>query len=328
MSLAVHAAPQRFSSRRMAPPANGGCAGAGVALIGVRFGLGAGQAGTERAPEALRAMGITQRLTEKGLHCADAGDVLWRPERAGAPAPGRHGRQVAAMIAGVKQGCVNAFGQGRLPLVMGGDHSIAMGSVAAAQEAALAAGKRVKLLWLDAHADFNVPDTSPTGNLHGMALAHAHGAPELLALGSQPSVPVAAEDMLVFGARDIDAGEGLRLDRHGVRTLPSSQLGALREWLSRIDPDRHHLHVSFDVDVFDPAVAPGVGTPVAGGISLATGHEVMRAVHATHALASLDLVEINPALDPSGRTAEAGICMMLEALGGNDARQAQSFMAA
>jgi arginase len=212
--------------------------------------------------------------------------------------------------------------------VTGGDHSIAMGSVAAAQEAALAAGKRLKLLWIDAHADFNVPATSPTGNLHGMALAHAHGAPEMGQLGSQSSVPVAAEDMLVFGARDIDAGEKLRLDRHGVRTLPPSELQALRDWLLRIDPVSHHLHVSFDVDVFDPMVAPGVGTPVPGGLGLAAGREVMRTVHATRALRSLDLVEINPALDPSGRTAEVGIDMMLESLGENDVIQAQSSMAA
>jgi arginase len=232
------------------------------------------------------------------------------------------------MIAGVKQSCVAAFGADRIPLVMGGDHSIAMGSVAAAQEAALVAGKRLKLLWIDAHADFNVPDTSPSGNLHGMSLAHTHGAPELVALGSQPSVPVSAEDMLVFGARDIDAGERLRLDQHGVRALPPSGLGALREWLSRIDAARHHLHVSFDVDVLDPAVAPGVGTPVPGGLSLATGREVMRWVYGTRSLRSLDLVEINPVLDPSGRTAEAGIGMMLEALGNSVGRQAQAFMAA
>jgi arginase len=288
-----------------------------LTVIGVPFGLGAGRAGTERAPEALRAAGIARRLGQTGMDCADAGDANWAPDPDGTPAPGRHGGPVSAMVASVKRSCAAAFGQGRVPLVMGGDHSIAMGSVAAAQEAALAAGKGLKLLWIDAHADFNVPATSPSGNLHGMALAHAHGAPELRGLGSQPAAPVRARDMLVFGARDIDAGERLRLERHGVRTLAPPAIGALREWLSRIDPARDHLHVSFDVDVFDPLVAPGVGTPVKGGLSLAAGREAMRAVYSTRALGSLDLVEVNPVLDPSGRTAEAGVAMILEALAGS-----------
>jgi arginase len=285
-----------------------------VGLIGVPFGLGAGRAGTEHAPGALRALGLAAGLRLAGRDCLDMGDAIWRPDTGRAPAPGRHGRQVSAMIDAVKQGCAAAFALGRAPLVIGGDHSVAMGSVAAAQEAAIAAGKRLKLLWVDAHADFNVPATSPTGNLHGMALAHANGAAELAGLGSQPCVPVAAQDVLVFGARDIDAGERLRLDRHGVPTLSPSGFGALFGWLSRIDPARHHLHVSLDVDAFDPSVAPGVGTPVTGGLSLADGRKAMRAIHATRALRSLDLVEINPALDPSGRTAMAGIEMMLEAL--------------
>jgi arginase len=320
MSLAVHAAPRRIAFRAPAAPANAASSGAGVALIGVPFGLGAGQAGTEHAPEALRAMGFAQRLMQAGLDCADKGDVLWRNDSSRSTShstvPGRHGGPVSAMIAAVKQNCAAALGQGHIPLVMGGDHSVAMGSVAAAQEAALASGKRLKLLWIDAHADFNVPATSPSGNLHGMALAHAHGAPELDALGSMPAVPVAGEDMLVFGARDIDAGERQRLDRHGVRRLNPSGIDALRAWLMRIDASLHHLHVSFDVDVFDPKVAPGVGTPVPGGLSIAAGQKVMQAVKATGALGSLDLVEINPVLDPSGRTAEAGVAMVLEALAG------------
>jgi arginase len=312
----------------MPPAAKEGSAGIRMALVGVPFGLGAGQAGTERAPEALRAAGIARRLDQAGIDCADRGDAAWKADTGFAPAPGRHGAQVSAMLASVKQACSRAFGDGRVPLVMGGDHSIAMGSVAAAQEAALAAGKRLKLLWIDAHADFNVPATSPSGNLHGMALAHAHGAPELRGLGSQPAAPVPARDMLVFGARDVDAGERVRLDRHGVRTLAPSAIDALHGWLSQIDPAHHHLHVSLDVDVFDPSVTPGVGTPVQGGLSIGAGREAMRAVRATCALGSFDLVEINPVLDPSGRTVEAGVGMVLEALGENDVRQAQSFMAA
>jgi arginase len=303
---------------------------ASLMLIGVPFGAGAGQAGTEHAPAALRAAGLAQALGAAfTLH--DAGDIAPDTRPGTADQPGcRNAAEVASWVRATRTATASALASGHRPLILGGDHSIAMGSVAAARAHASANGKKFALLWIDAHADFNTPLTSPSGNMHGMSLAYLTGAPELAWLDAGAAhLPVSSGDILIFGARSIDEGEQARLSAHHITCLRCDQRAALTAWLADIDPATTHLHVSFDVDVLDPALACGVGTPVPDGLGIAAAHEIMGSIHATGAVRSADLVEVNPALDPSGQTTAHAIALTAALFGAatSQSRNAQSLTA-
>ncbi|HET8871703.1 MAG TPA: arginase [Aquabacterium sp.] len=283
-----------------------------VRLIGVPTDIGASMRGASLGPEALRVAGLPEALARQGLLVEDAGNLAgpvnaWRP-----PVDGyRHLHESVAWNAAVHQAVHQSLVQGHLPLMLGGDHSLAVGSISAVARHCAAQGRRLRVLWLDAHADFNTSTITPSGNLHGMpvAILCGHGPQSLVQMmqGAGGSLSPAAFRLL--GIRSVDPMErafvhasGLEvfdmrhLDEHGMRA-------AVQQALMGLDDD-DHLHVSFDVDFLDPDIAPGVGTPVRGGPTYREAQLCMEMVADSGRLGSLDVVELNPARDVQNRTAE------------------------
>ena len=209
-----------------------------------------------------------------------------------------------------------AIAAGDVPIFLGGDHSIALGTVAAASEK-----DQIGVLWIDAHGDFNTPETSPSGNIHGMPLAAltGTGVPEMVDLG-RPGTKVAAQNVMLIGIRDLDPQERVALRGSGagvytMREIDDRGIGPVaREALSRLS-HLSRVHVSLDMDALDPGEAPGVGTPVSGGLSYREAHLLMEIISETVTVGSIDVVEINPILDHSNRTAELATELLLSALG-------------
>lgn len=278
-------------------------------LIGAPMDLGAGRRGVDMGPSALRLARLGPTLAALGHRVEDLGNVEV-PIAEATAAPGEASARFVDAITDVTRrlaDAVAAVATSTVPVVLGGDHAVSMGSVAGVVRRA--AGRRVGVLWIDAHADLNTPATSPSGNVHGMPLAHllGHGDPRLLdALGG---ARLRAPDVAFVGLRSVDPEERAfvrahdlaawtmsDLDRHGVAAATEAALAAL----AHVD----HLHVSFDADVLDPAVAPGVGTPVPGGLGYREAHLLMELLAASGRVASVDLVEVNPILDERNRSAQ------------------------
>lgn len=297
-------------------------------LIGAPCDAGASVRGASMGPEALRVAGLAEALTARGHAVVDHGNLpgpvtpLTRRPDGAAPGSGhRHleavtqwnrlvfdavGAVLAAPAAG-QEGSEPAVWP--LPLLLGGDHSLAVGSIAAVAAHCRRVGKTLRVLWLDAHADFNTPQLSPSGNLHGMPLAClcGLGPPDLVWLsGEAPALQAGAVRML--GIRSVDAGERRLVHQQGLpvydmRHIDEAGMRAtLAEALLGID-ENTHLHVSLDVDFLDPSIAPGVGTAVPGGPSYREAQLCMEMIADTGALGSLDIVELNPACDERNKTA-------------------------
>lgn len=283
-----------------------------VALIGAPTDIGAGRRGASMGPEALRVAGIVGSLRRLGRTVIDLGN-LSGPGNPEAPREGgyRHLREVVSWSTTVRDAVYAVLERHELPILMGGDHSLAVGSIAAVARHCSEVSRPLVVLWLDAHADFNTDASSPTGNLHGMPVSvlTGHGPAELAALGhEQPIVP--SQRIVQVGIRSVDEIEkrlvvdsGLvvydmrRIDELTMRTVMEQALDqAVRE--------QAHLHVSFDVDFLDPGIAPGVPSVVPGGPSYREAQLCMEMIHDCGLLASLDLMELNPAFDDRNRTAE------------------------
>jgi arginase len=295
-----------------------------VQISGVPLDLGAGRRGVDMGPSACRIAGIDEKIARLGYRVVDKGDVeapIQETRDHGDPRK-KYMREIAAVCHELSRTARASLADGALPLVLGGDHSIAAGSVAASAQHAHAAGYPLSLIWVDAHGDMNTPASSHSGNVHGMPLAAVVGPEpaELSALCSfSPMVPPGRT--ILIGIRDLDQQErqivrasGVHvftmkdIDRHGMAVIADRALQ-----LACADGAR--LHVSFDVDACDPAVAPGVGTPVPGGLGYREAHLFMELVADTRQLASLDLVEVNPILDVRNSTAVLGTELALSALG-------------
>ena len=285
-----------------------------LSLIGAPTDIGAGHRGASMGPEALRVAGIAHALLARGLAVVDRGNLAgpvnpWQP-----PADGyRHLPEVVAWNRAV-MGAVRAeLDQGRLPVLLGGDHSLGVGSITAVADFCRAKGRPLRVLWLDAHADFNTSAITPSGNLHGMPVAClcGIGPRELTHLGERfPALDAA--DVRQIGIRSVDPGEKRlvheqRLDIYDMRYIDERGIKrAMEEALAGMAPDTH-LHVSFDVDFLDPEIAPGVGTTVPGGPNYREAQLVMEMIADSGRLASLDIVELNPAFDHRNRTAELAV---------------------
>ncbi len=292
-----------------------------IAVIGVPCGLGAGVSGTEIGPAAARAAGLVSGLSELGHPVIDLGDIASRT-----PAPGltrhvshlgHHAERISLWLEALHDETFASLQAGQRPLAIGGDHSIAMGSISAVARHVASQGKRLVVLWLDAHADFNTPQTSPSGNLHGMSLAFLTGNQELAALLPDRSFPaLATRDCCVIGARSIDLIEKRAIADAGVACIDMRAIdefgvcSLLRDALAGCDPATTHVHLSFDVDVVDPELAPAVGTPVPGGLTYREAHLVMEMLHETGLVGSVDVVELNPMLDVRGRSAQLVVDLM------------------
>jgi arginase len=285
-----------------------------ISLIGAPTDIGAGARGASMGPEALRVAGLQPILESHGLAVADRGNLAgpanpWQPPQDGY----RHLSEVAAWNRAVHDAVHAELAQGRLPILLGGDHCLAIGSISAVARHCREAGRKLRVLWLDAHADFNTSALTPSGNVHGMPVAClcGHGPRELVEIGGQ--VPAISPKVVrQIGIRSVDPGEkrfvhaqGLEvfdmrfIDEHGMRH-------AMELALATMD-DRTHLHVSFDVDFLDPEIAPGVGTTVPGGPTYREAQLCMEMIADSGRLASLDVMELNPALDVRNKTAALAV---------------------
>src|SRR6476620_5662672 len=288
-----------------------------VAIIGAGLDLGAGRRGVDMGPSAIRYAGLESRIRALGREVADWGDV-----RSPVPEATEEGDESCRYLAPIKQACEkvgalvsDAIDQGFLPLVLGGDHSIAMGTLGGM---AKARGPGAAL-WIDAHGDLNRPSTSPTGNVHGMPLAAALGAGGDVFhsdLYPTPSVTRAA----LVGIRSLDPGERELIKELDLRVYTMSEIDRLG--VERVMRDAltflagaPFLHVSLDLDAVDPMFAPGVGTPVSGGLSYREAHLTLELVSESNRLDSLELVEVNPILDRANATATLAVELVASALG-------------
>lgn len=285
-----------------------------LSLIGVPTDIGAGHRGASMGPEALRVAGIAGALEARGLQVVDRGNLVgpmnpWLPPHQGY----RHLAEVVAWNRSVLDAVYAELVAGRLPVMLGGDHCLAMGSITAVARWCTEQGKKLRVLWLDAHADFNTHVITPSGNVHGMPVAClcGYGPRELTELGG--SAPALRPDQIrQIGIRSVDPGEkklvhDVGLDIYDMRYI--DEIGvkrAMEEVLEGVDADTH-LHVSFDVDFLDPAIAPGVGTRVRGGPNYREAQLVMEMIADTGRVGSLDIVELNPAFDKRNMTAKLAV---------------------
>jgi arginase len=295
-----------------------------VAVISVAMDLGAGRRGVDMGPSAIRIAGLNEALTELGCEVRELGHVT-----APGPETVRLGRAKARYLRDVVDVCIRlrdrvteALATDCLPLVLGGDHSISVGTVAGLVGHHRARDERVGLIWVDAHSDMNTPDTTPSGNVHGMALASllGHGAPELIGLAGDGRCLDPAHVSLI-ATRSVDPDERRVVGESGARVFTMSEVdergmaACVDEAIQRATAGTAGFHLSFDVDAVDPLFAPGVGTPVPGGISYREAHLICEKVARSGGLIGVEMVEINPVLDSENRTARLAVGLIASALG-------------
>jgi arginase len=292
-----------------------------VALIGVPIDLGAGRRGVDMGPSAMRYTGLSRRLADLGYIVHDTGNLpAPMVETSDLPGPGeklRYLEPIAELCTILADRVATAVAQGHLPLILGGDHSLSIGSVSGS-----ARGRQLGLIWIDAHADYNTAATTPSGNIHGMSLAAltGNGHPLLTGLaGGRPAVR--PENCAIVGVRDIDPLERHALRRSGIHVYAMHEIDrrglatVIDEAIGFISAGTTGFHVSFDMDVMDPGEAPGVGTPVFGGMTYREAHLAMEMLADSGGVRSVDLVEVNPILDSRNATAELAVELALSALG-------------
>ena len=290
-----------------------------AAIIGAPLDLGAGRRGVDMGPSAIRYAGLAERLTALGVECADRGNVQTAVAEATAEEDSR-----ARFLPAIRATCEGIAGlvgvaldEGRIPIVLGGDHSIALGTLGGL------ASRRGPgaVLWLDAHGDLNTPETTPSGNVHGMPLAAALGRAGSGFESPSWTLPtLQPERVAVIGARSIDSGERALIAELGLAVHSMSELdrrgieAVVRDALERAS-GAPFVHVSLDMDGLDPVVAPGVGTPVRGGLTYREAHLALELVAESGLLSSLEIVEVNPILDRENATAALAVELALSAFG-------------
>jgi arginase len=293
-----------------------------IRLIGAPTDVGAGSRGSSMGPEALRVAGLQAVLQHNGLTVRDSGNVggpgnPWQPPVAGY----RHLAEVVAWNQAVHAAVGAALAAGDFPLLMGGDHCLGIGSVSAVARHCRDSGRKLRVLWLDAHADFNTSDLTPTGNLHGMPVAVLCGqGPQALTQMSGTSPALLPSAVRQIGIRSVDAGEkqllsDMQLEVFDMRHIDEMGMrSTMQAALAGLDADTH-LHVSFDVDFLDPGLAPGVATTVRGGPTYREAQLCMEMIADSGLLASLDVMELNPALDIRNQTAEVAVDLIASLFG-------------
>jgi arginase len=295
-----------------------------IHVLGVPLDLGGGRRGVDMGPSAVRIAGIGERLMAMGFVVVDRGDLATPiPEtRVERDPKKKYIREIARVCQRLYQQVYQSHEEGALPIVLGGDHSLAAGSVGASADHAAAHGGQIGLLWVDAHGDMNTPATTPSGNVHGMPLAALLGPePAELAKIGITSPKVLADKTVLIGVRDLDELEKQRIrdakiqvftmkdiDRHGMAVV-------MKRALAIAGKDTVGIHVSLDLDVCDPSIAPGVGTPVKGGLDYREAQLLMEMIADSGQLRALDLVEVNPILDIQNQTAILAVELTLSAMG-------------
>ena len=285
-----------------------------ISLIGAPTDIGAADRGASMGPEALRVAGLAQALSARGLDVVDVGNLGGPVNPVQPPHEGyRHLDQVIAWNRAVMDAVSAELAQDRLPVLLGGDHCLAIGSISAVAAHCRKHGHKLRVLWLDAHADFNTSEITPSGNIHGMPMACVCGlGPAALTGLSGRSPAVDASNIRQIGIRSVDAGEKKLVHDIGLEILDMRYIDevgmkrAMIEALSGMDRNTH-LHVSFDVDFLDPSIAPGVGTTVPGGPNYREAQLCMEMIADSGRLASLDVMELNPAFDNHNQTAKLAV---------------------
>ena len=291
-----------------------------IDIIGVPVDLGADRRGVDMGPSAIRYAHLRQKLEALDLRVDDSGNIeVAIAETCTVDEPKLKYIDCIVPMARRTAGAVaTALSSGHFPLVLGGDHSLSLGSIRGA-----AKSRKLGLIWVDAHADFNTEKTTPSGNIHGMPLSALCGLGDarLTRLWEEAPVAVDPRRVAVVGARDLDAGEKANLREAGVMVMGMEQIdrlgmsGAMENAIERVSTDTDGLYLSFDMDALDPRHAPGVGTPVAAGLTEREGHVASELVGETGRLIGMDIVEVNPILDVQNQTASLAVEFVLSALG-------------
>jgi arginase len=296
-----------------------------VAIIGAPLDLGQGRRGVDMGPSAVRVAGLGKRLGALGYQVTDLGNVpVSQADSVSDPGPGnaRFLPQIAVSCEKIGELVTEVLESGSMPLVLGGDHSIAAGTVSGVSRYFHARGQKIGLLWIDAHADMNTPESSPSGNVHGMPLACCIGVgpAELTDMfGFAPKV--AAANVALVGIRDVDGVERRTVQTTGVRAFTMRDLdergmrAVIDEAIAIACDGTAGFHLSLDMDFVDPEFAPGVGTPVRGGATYREAHLAMEIICDSGRMRSMEVVEINPVLDDANRTADLAVELILSAMG-------------
>lgn len=295
-----------------------------IAIVGAPMDLGAGRRGVDMGPSALRVANINSRLAELGYRVTDLGNI--EIEQAESlpvgPRGARYLKQIGAACERLAMAVTASADRGRLPLVLGGDHSIAIGTVSGMARHFQKRNLSMGLIWIDAHADMNTPETSPSGNVHGMPLACIAGmGPKQLThlFGFAPKVK--PENIALVGVRTVDALERPAVKDSGVRAFTMRAIderglsAVMKDAIETACAGTAGFHLSLDMDAIDPMFAPGVGTPVPGGLSFREAHLAMEHICDSGKMRSLEIVEVNPVLDEANRTAQLAVELALSALG-------------
>lgn len=295
-----------------------------VAILGAPLDLGAGRRGVDMGPSALRVAGLGARLGELGFRVEDLGNVgVAQQECAMAgPSSARYLGPIAASCRELAERVKEAVESGKIPLVLGGDHSLAVGTVSGVSAALKARGEGLGVVWMDAHTDMNTPRTSPSGNVHGMPLACLVGSgPRELTHIFDYAPKVAARNVALVGIRDVDLAERALVKKSGVRVFTMREIdergmkAVMAEALAVANEGTAGFHLSLDMDGVDPREAPGVGTPVRGGFSYREAHLAMEMAADTRRMRSMEVVEVNPVIDEANRTALLAVELTLSAMG-------------
>ncbi len=295
-----------------------------IRIIGVPMDLGASRRGVDMGPSALRVAGLQSRLKQLGRQVEDIGNIAVRQpeEQHYGEKNAKYLEEIAETCKGLAEIVRKTLDEDMLPVVLGGDHSIAVGTVAGVAAHFNKVGKRIGVIWLDAHGDMNTPDSSPSGNVHGMPLASimGYGPPELTELaGIKPMVE--PRNVSLVGIRDLDAKERRLVKESGVHVFTMRDIDergmreVMAEALRFASDDTAGIAVSLDMDFVDPSDAPGVGTPVRGGVTYREAHLALEMIADSKSMASFELVEINPVIDLHNTTALLGVELMLSGLG-------------
>jgi arginase len=288
-----------------------------IALLGAPIDIGASQRGTLMGPAALRTAGLLTLLDGLGLEVEDHGDLAISdvPDLVDAPPDNaKHYREIQRWTRALSARAYELARSGAIPIFLGGDHTLSMGSVNGVVRHWHESGRELFVVWLDAHADYNTPATTLSGNMHGMSAAFLCGEPGLDSLlGGEPRSSIEPDQLELFGTRSIDKLEkdllrDRRINVADMRQIDEFGVGVLiRRVIDKVKARDGVLHVSFDIDFLDPSVAPGVGTTVPGGATYREAHLVMEMLHDSGLVQSVDIVELNPFLDERGRTARTAV---------------------
>ena len=292
-------------------------------MIGVPMDLGAGRRGVDMGPSAVRYAGLGQLVQGLGFSYSDGGDISVPLPEARAPGKGaRYLKEIHRACERLAQRVEKLMDEGVMPLVVGGDHSMAIGTITGVSSSFRKRGEKLGLIWVDAHADMNTPETSPSGNIHGMPLGSVmgYGAPELVNLGGF-SPKIDPDNVALIGIREVDPGEREIVLRSGIHYYEMMKVDArgmgavIEEAMAHAMRGTAGVHLSFDMDAVDPDYAPGVGTPVRGGLSLRESHLIMEVVSDSARLVSMEFAELNPIHDVANQTGQLLCELVGSALG-------------